>query len=49
MILEAKHTIMALSAGAPTKRVGNVKDVANYLNRVDEMIEIKKMEELAWH
>lgn len=33
------------------ERVENVKDVENYLNRVDEMIErkIKKMEELSWH
>ena len=32
-------------------RVENVKDVANYLERVDEMIERKrkKMEELSWH
>jgi oxygen-independent coproporphyrinogen-3 oxidase len=32
-------------------RVENVKDVANYLERVDEMIErkISKMEEISWH
>lgn len=32
-------------------RVENVKDVENYLNRVDEMIErkIKTMEEISWH
>lgn len=33
------------------ERVENVKDVKNYLERVDEMIQrkIKKMEELKWH
>lgn len=33
------------------ERVENVKDVQNYLERVDEMIErkIRKMEEIAWH
>jgi len=33
------------------ERVENVKDVKNYLERVDEMIErkIKKMEEVKWH
>lgn len=33
------------------QRVENVKDVSNYLERVDEMIErkIRKMEELSWH
>lgn len=33
------------------ERVENVKDVENYLNRIDEMIErkIKKMEEISWH
>lgn len=32
-------------------RVENVKDVTNYLERVDEMIErkMRKMEELSWH
>lgn len=32
-------------------RVENVKDVKNYLERVDEMIErkMRKMEEIAWH
>lgn len=36
---------------ARIERVENVKDVDNYLNRIDEMIErkIKKMEELSWH
>lgn len=61
LIMEEKQTIMALGAGATTKfvfdhaarmeRVENVKDVTNYLSRVDEMIERKKkkMEELQWH
>ena len=61
MSLEEKQTIMALGAGATTKfvfdkgarieRVENVKDVTNYLERTDEMIEkkIKKMEEISWH
>lgn len=33
------------------ERVENVKDVENYLKRIDEMIErkIKKMEEISWH
>lgn len=33
------------------ERVENVKDVENYLNRIDEMIDrkIKKMEEISWH
>lgn len=33
------------------ERVENVKDVGNYLERVDEMIErkIRKMEEIGWH
>lgn len=36
---------------AHIERVENVKDVENYLNRVDEMIErkIRKMEEIGWH
>ena len=48
LIMEEKQTIMALGAGATTKvvtdhgqhieRVGNVKDITNYLERVDEMI-----------
>lgn len=51
---------MALGAGASTKyvfdhgkrieRVENVKDIKNYLERIDEMIERKKrMEEQLWH
>ena len=33
------------------ERVENVKDVKNYLERVDEMIDrkLKKMEEIKWH
>ena len=33
------------------ERVENVKDVENYLTRVDEMIarKIAKMEEISWH
>ena len=51
LIMEEKQTIMALGAGATTKvvfedgkrieRVGNVKDITNYLDRVDEMVERK--------
>ncbi len=52
LIMEEKQTILALGAGATTKavfdhgrrieRVGNVKDVGIYIDRVDEMIERKK-------
>ncbi len=52
LIMEEKQTILALGAGATTKavfdhgrrieRVGNVKDVGIYIDRVDEMIEKKK-------
>ncbi|MCD8110220.1 MAG: coproporphyrinogen dehydrogenase HemZ [Clostridiales bacterium] len=52
LIMEEKQSIMALGAGATTKvvydrgnrieRVGNVKDITNYLERVDEMIERKR-------
>ncbi len=60
LIMEERQTIVALGAGAVTKfvldennvnRVENVKDIENYLTRVDEMIERKekKMEEIAWH
>jgi oxygen-independent coproporphyrinogen-3 oxidase len=60
LIMEEKQTIMALGAGAMTKfvldggsrieRVENVKDVTNYLERIDEMIERKRkeMEVLQW-
>lgn len=61
LIMEEKQTIMALGAGATTKfvfehatrmeRVENVKDINNYLERTDEMInrKIRKMEEISWH
>lgn len=51
LIMEEKQTIMAAGAGAMTKnvlssgdivRVENVKDVANYIERVDEMIARKE-------
>ena len=61
LIMEEKQTIVALGAGATTKfvfehatrmeRVENVKDIKNYLERTDEMIDrkVKKMEEISWH
>ena len=61
LIMEEKQTIMALGAGATTKfvfenatrmeRTENVKDIHNYLDRTDEMIDrkMKKMEEISWH
>ncbi|NDO50448.1 coproporphyrinogen dehydrogenase HemZ [Lachnospiraceae bacterium MD335] len=51
LIMEEKQTIVALGAGAITKRVypdgriercENVKDVAQYIERIGEMIERKK-------
>lgn len=51
MSLEEKQTIVALGAGASTKavypdgrieRCENVKDVNNYIARIDEMIERKR-------
>lgn len=58
LIMEEKQTIVALGAGASTKRVWqtfnpddgsqrierceNVKDVASYISRIDEMIERKQ-------
>ena len=52
LIMEEKHTILALGAGASTKfvfpdgkrieRVENVKSLLDYINRIDEMIERKK-------
>lgn len=51
MILEEKQTIVALGAGSITKRVfadgriercDNVKDVALYIEKIDEMIERKR-------
>lgn len=51
LIMEERHSILALGAGAASKRVypagriercENVKDLASYLARIDEMIERKK-------
>lgn len=51
LIMEEKQTIMALGAGSISKRVypegriercDNVKDVAQYIERIDEMIERKE-------
>lgn len=52
LIMEEKQSIMAIGAGAATKlvleqgkrveRVENVKDIKNYLERIDEMIERKR-------
>lgn len=51
LIMEEKQTIVALGAGSITKRVfpdgriercENVKDVAQYIERIDEMIERKR-------
>lgn len=52
LIMEEKQTIIALGAGTSTKvvfpkenrleRVENVKDVDQYINRIDEMIERKE-------
>ena len=52
LIMEEKQSIVALGAGSVTKRVkpdgvieraSNVKSVEQYLDRVDEMIERKKV------
>ncbi len=53
LIMEEKQPIIALGAGGSTKlvfehgqrieRVENVKDVANYISRIDEMIERKRI------
>lgn len=60
LIMEEKQTIMALGAGAATKfvcgqgkktaRAENVKDIDNYIDRIDEMIQRKQeiMEEISW-
>ena len=50
--MEEKQTIIAAGAGASTKlvsdhgqkieRIENVKDVTNYITRIDEMIERKR-------
>ena len=51
LIMEEKQTIVALGAGSITKRVypdgriercDNVKDVSQYMERIDEMIERKR-------
>lgn len=51
LIMEEKQSILALGAGAATKivrpggrviRTPNVKDIKNYIERIDEMIERKK-------
>lgn len=50
LIMEEKQSILALGAGASTKfvlddrieRVENVKDIKNYILRIDEMIERKR-------
>ena len=51
LIMEEKQTIVALGAGSITKRVypdgriersENVKDVALYIEKIDEMIERKR-------
>lgn len=51
LIMEEKQSILALGAGATSKRVDkdhierteNVKDIRNYIQRVDEMIERKRL------
>lgn len=60
IIMEEKQTIVALGAGATTKRVGqedgridradNVKSLKDYMERTDEMIERKKrlLEDFQW-
>ena len=57
LIMEEKQPIIALGAGGSSKlvfdqgkrieRVENVKDVTNYIDRIDEMIERKG--EVLWH
>lgn len=52
LIMEEKHTILALGAGALSKfvfhdenrieRVENVKSISDYISRIDEMIERKR-------
>ena len=52
LIMEEKQTIMAAGSGASTKfvfpqgtrieRVENVKDLKNYVERIDEMLERKR-------
>lgn len=53
LIMEEKQSIIAAGAGASTKfvfedgqrieRAENVKDVTNYISRIDEMIERKRV------
>ena len=49
--LMQKSKSMSSSIDMRLERVENVKDVKNYLERVDEMIKrkIKKMGEIKWH
>ena len=50
LIMEEKQSIVALGAGSVTKRVepdhieraSNVKDIEQYLSRIDEMIQRKR-------
>lgn len=58
LIMEEKQPIIALGAGGSSKlvfdhgkrieRVENVKDVSNYITRIDEMIERKRAGIAAW-
>ena len=58
LIMEEKEPIIALGAGGASKfvlprenrieRVENVKDVANYIERIDEMIERKRTGSRKW-
>ena len=60
LIMVEKQTILALGAGASSKfvfnsedghrieRVENVKDVVNYITRIDEMIERKRTAIATW-
>ena len=51
LIMEEKQSILALGAGATSKKVSgelierteNVKDIKNYVERIDEMIERKRL------
>ena len=50
-VLPQKETADVNAPAVRIERVENVKDITNYLTRIDEMIERKrkKMEELQWH
>ena len=58
LIMEEKQPIIALGAGGSSKlvfdhgkrieRVENVKDVSNYISRIDEMIERKRKAIATW-